>query len=584
MNLKENFILFIEKLENDVSFRKNFENAESPKKAFQIAQPYVKEMSFNEFKSEMSAVIIKLFDNSKWENLSELESLYQNFDFVKFIDHNGNSKRISTLACIAILSFCITVSASENINQIVYCQNINASIVQQFNDNITTEITVIQPDSSNEMIFRKKENEILSENDMQYLIKEMQRNQTLMEARKIADEVEKKTKRILDVFGLGTHSVNVGYTTMRKAIEDYTADSNRIEEYLTTGNTEKGGEYPSAHLKKSLRIMYLYQKNLNEPINNITYRFKKYPNPFCLDITSPYDGKKICEGDIVSNKSFASTSQHLQFILTKNLSVNVKEELKHYVKICIIGSTGVPIADPKDPNYSNEAAANLDDKGAGQAEILYYPNSLFKVLKIENEKIKAPISCDSVILLQISFDQLNDDTKIKDLLTGADRDRESIEADHLDKDDGTAEELAFFLHPPKFSNMFKHTLEKIESIDLQEDCCGKLSKSDQILKEIKDSLALVSSSIKNFQLTWIFSNIECKKFIDKFEENCRYLNQFCIEYNKITKLKGVNKLDIDEVFSLSEKLLAVKTEENFLKWLGDITKIDEAFEPLSSTK
>jgi hypothetical protein len=102
-------------------------------------------------------------------------------------------------------------------------------------------------------------------------------------------------------------------------------------------------------------------------------------------------GSEIKEGDTIQNQGLWSASQNRHFVKPDSPNADSKN---HNVKFVIAGKGGANAADPNGP-YSNQKMQDGYNQSSlrsrvfkkpepGQAEILYGPNTNFKVSKIQN--------------------------------------------------------------------------------------------------------------------------------------------------------------------------------------------------------
>jgi hypothetical protein len=133
-------------------------------------------------------------------------------------------------------------------------------------------------------------------------------------------------------------------------------------------------------------------------------------------------GSRIKEGDTIQNQGIWSASQNRSFV--KPDSPNTKSD-NHNVKFVIAGKGGVNAADPAG-RYSNQTAQDLfnsENKNPvsrllnkpepGQAEILYGPNTNFKVSKIQH------VSPNETHVLLTVDDKSEPGKQVKDAYSGA---------------------------------------------------------------------------------------------------------------------------------------------------------------------
>jgi hypothetical protein len=182
---------------------------------------------------------------------------------------------------------------------------------------------------------------------------------------------------------------------VKQALKDYTSDSTSINNVLR-GNDE-GSAAGTKGRKTAADNAVAAVNKLQEAqgdVSRVTYRLQSYKGD---DKARMPFGSAIKEGDTIQNQGLWSASQNRSFV--KPDSANTKSE-NHNVKFVISGKGGVNVADPAG-TYSNKGEKDMSKQiqgkknflarhlstetpRPGQAEILYGPNTNFKVSKIQN--------------------------------------------------------------------------------------------------------------------------------------------------------------------------------------------------------
>jgi hypothetical protein len=160
---------------------------------------------------------------------------------------------------------------------------------------------------------------------------------------------------------------------------------------------------------------------------HIVFRSISYKRGTDIPYGQRVEGKQVDIGDYVSDTGFVSTSEHRQFVLGKEQ----KEQVNGLLKLAIYGQSGIPIALHKpERSYTNPNLTALYDleegkKGwltrawntvfgpgprAGQAEVLFPRNSVFKVKKIVR-------TGNEVSVVLVEFDGPRPDM-VKDMKSG----------------------------------------------------------------------------------------------------------------------------------------------------------------------
>lgn len=97
------FILLFDELEKNVSLREKFENSKSLEEAFEIVQPHLAGISFEQFQKFLVFILDKESSNFKKIDDSELESIVGGMGLKEVIKYFENSKKIASLALTSML-------------------------------------------------------------------------------------------------------------------------------------------------------------------------------------------------------------------------------------------------------------------------------------------------------------------------------------------------------------------------------------------------------------------------------------------------------------------------------------------------
>jgi hypothetical protein len=220
------------------------------------------------------------------------------------------------------------------------------------------------------------------------LIDKMDKDQSYSSARAIAAQIEAESDQLVSALPPPQQ------TNVRAAIKDYVTSSTAIQ-----NDARNNPNAPNQAVQALDAAIEAIRQQLaaNQPSNErIVYRSISYASG--ADI--PY-GNIINVGDFVGDKGFLSTSQHRQFVLGKT-----QASVQGLLKLAIHGRSGVPIA----INIPIAAYSNANEKamydmqqakknrltrawnsafgvgpGAGQAEVLFPRNVVFKVEKIQRD-------------------------------------------------------------------------------------------------------------------------------------------------------------------------------------------------------
>jgi hypothetical protein len=242
--------------------------------------------------------------------------------------------------------------------------------------------------------FRRTETEALDQLDAKgeldektqtKLLNKLSSPQSNDRGRKIAEQTEQEYTRLTE--GMSEDDKK----SVKQALKDYANDSTSINNVLR-GNDEgsdAGTKGRKAGADKAVAAVNKLQDAQGD-VSRVAYRLQSYKGD---DKARMPFGSDIKEGDTIQNQGLWSASQNRNFV--KPGSSNADSN-NHNVKFVIAGRGGANVADPNGP-YSNQRTQdlfNLENKSAmsrvfkkpepGQAEILYGPNTNFKVSKIQN--------------------------------------------------------------------------------------------------------------------------------------------------------------------------------------------------------
>lgn len=221
------------------------------------------------------------------------------------------------------------------------------------------------------------------------LFDKLSKPQTNSNGRKIAEQTEQEFTSLTG--GMS----DPDKAAVRKGVKNYAEDSSQINKVLRgkDDGSPEGAKGREANANGVLDAINKLQQAQGGDVSRVTYRLQSYKgedgvsNPFGSKIKEgdTIQNSKINEGDTIQNQGIWSASQNRSFVKPDN--PNAKSE-NHNVKFVIAGKAGVNAADPEGP-YSNEAMGALKSgrfiktPEPGQAEILYGPNTQFKVGKIQ---------------------------------------------------------------------------------------------------------------------------------------------------------------------------------------------------------
>ena len=233
----------------------------------------------------------------------------------------------------------------------------------------------------------------LSEKQVKLLMDSMDESENVHQARIVAQSVERETEQLLaSAFHGKTLSVQKPSgsgsvdLTPAQVIGDYTASSSAFRDLANGVSGDQSTKMKQQAMDKLLAQMH----NADGGKPRVTYRYTAYDD----QSQCPYDEKsasRIQVGDLITDPNFVSTSAGKQFIQGRE-ATSLKPA---QVNMVIYGSSGVPIA-TQAGSYSNQAqlaaqkdvtgragAASGKVQGAGQSEVLYPRNTVFKVLAID---------------------------------------------------------------------------------------------------------------------------------------------------------------------------------------------------------
>jgi uncharacterized protein DUF4157 len=231
------------------------------------------------------------------------------------------------------------------------------------------------------------------------LIAKMDKDQSAARARAIAAEIETESEQLVAALPADQQ------TAVRAAIRDYVSSSTAIQNDARDATT--GPSVAVVALDAAL-VAIRQQITVNAASNpdandRIVYRSISYG----ASTEIPYGqantaGDIVNVGDLVGDLGFVSTSAHRQFVSGKEQTAQVTAMLK----LAIHGNSGAPIAIHFPViSYTNanqkllfEMMQNSKNKlsqvltnafgagpGAGQAEVLFPRNTVFRVTKIERK-------------------------------------------------------------------------------------------------------------------------------------------------------------------------------------------------------
>ena len=244
----------------------------------------------------------------------------------------------------------------------------------------------------------------LKPEQVKLLMDSMDETENVHQARMVAEKLEwETTQRLAGAFpkekgkdggkkpGVEVQKPGGGTIVQAPAdvIRDYTASSASFRALANGTSSDEGAKMKQEAMDKLLEKMAA-----GHTAPRVTYRYMAYDDK----AQCPYgaaQGNAIRVGDLVTDPNFVSTSAGKQFIQGKEATTLNPAQ----VNMVIYGSSGVPIA-TKEGSYSNgaqmqpqksrdtrllgESAGKV--RGAGQAEVLYPRNTVFKVLAIEKKE------------------------------------------------------------------------------------------------------------------------------------------------------------------------------------------------------
>ncbi|MDE9446918.1 hypothetical protein KKJ04_15220 [Xenorhabdus bovienii] len=212
----------------------------------------------------------------------------------------------------------------------------------------------------------------------EYFFQKMMKSQSLKRQRAIADQIEKESHELLT-----RNSIREN----QKFLKDYTVSSQAINEDIRQGKT---GTVVQNGIDEALSTL---QRGNNE--KKVVYRIMTYADNETFSPWHSQGENRINAGDIVSDRTYLSTSAHRGFLDFKHKKD--KGETR-YVKIALLSNKGGNIAAPELSQYNNENEKKIFDltqnksmterlKGppAGQAEILFPRETPFKVHSIKQD-------------------------------------------------------------------------------------------------------------------------------------------------------------------------------------------------------
>jgi hypothetical protein len=258
----------------------------------------------------------------------------------------------------------------------------------------------------------------LDEKTQTKLLNKLSSSQNNDRGRKITEQTEQEHTRL--TAGMSTEDKE----TVKKGLKDYSTDSSQINNVLRGKDeeSEAGKKARQATANGAVAAVNKLQQAQGD-VSRITYRLQSYKGQDKSPFGSKDQEGKIKEGDTIQNQGIWSASQNRSFV--KPDSPNAKSD-NHNVKFVIAGKGGANAADPEG-QYSNQTAQalfNHENKNPasrllnkpepGQAEILYGPNTNFKVGKIQN------VSPNETHVLLTVDDKNESGKQVKDAYTGED--------------------------------------------------------------------------------------------------------------------------------------------------------------------
>ncbi len=234
----------------------------------------------------------------------------------------------------------------------------------------------------------------------------MGKGQTKSRAREIAESTEVRYAAQLETMNAAEQAI------VRRAISNYTRSSSAINGSCREGN-------PSAAAREVDQMFGIYSRHNFDRIPRVTYRLLTYKD----NAHVPYGattGNRIQVGDLIQDTAFVSASEHRQFLIhgVKNPDAGTR-----YVKMSINGVGGINISGGSQYTNTNEAAITkmthkktwrVRTPAAGQAEILYNRDCIFRVDKIDrnNDEIR-------VVVTRLDPQPHADAVTVKNSFTGA---------------------------------------------------------------------------------------------------------------------------------------------------------------------
>jgi hypothetical protein len=246
------------------------------------------------------------------------------------------------------------------------------------------------------------------------LLNKVSKPQSNDRGRKIAELTEQEHSRLTG--GMSEKDKK----SVAQALKDYTSDSTSINNVLR-GNDEgsaAGTKGRKTAADNAVAAVNKLQETQGD-VSRVTYRLQSYKGD---DKARMPFGSNIIEGDTVQSQGLWSASQNRSFVQPGSPDADSNN---HNVKFVIAGKGGANVADPNG-TYSNKRKQQLfnhENKTAmsrlfkkpepGQAEILYGPNTNFKVSKIQN------VSPNETHVLLTVDDKNEPGKQVKDAYSGA---------------------------------------------------------------------------------------------------------------------------------------------------------------------
>ncbi|CDH03392.1 ADP-ribosyltransferase [Xenorhabdus bovienii] len=234
--------------------------------------------------------------------------------------------------------------------------------------------------SGNSASIHKTENAAIEQGSFagleDHFFQKMMKSQSVKRQRAIADQTEKESQDLLTRNSIGGD---------RQFLKDYTMSSKTINENIRQGKT---GTTVQKGIDKALSTL---QSGNNE--KKVVYRIMTYADNEAFSPWHSQKGNRMNAGDIVSDRTYLSTSAHRGFLDFKHKEDKGETQ---YVKMALLSNKGINIADIS--QYNNESEKRVFDQAssktlterlkgppAGQAEILFPKETRFKIHAIKQD-------------------------------------------------------------------------------------------------------------------------------------------------------------------------------------------------------